>query len=167
MSERPAAQKASKSGESNAAMTRASQEVLRLIPKADGCGVALVVGDQLVEASRAGNIGGLDQLRLGINESMSGLAFLSGSAFRCDDTAKGPFVDHATTTRLGVGSFVSVPLRDGIRAIGIFIAASRERAAFNDRDVEILVSAAQSLEDELAPRARRIRRFANRNHRYA
>ncbi|MGB9112287.1 MAG: GAF domain-containing protein [Acidimicrobiales bacterium] len=160
MSERPEAQTATRGGEQSAAMSRATQELLRLIPKADGCAVLLVVEDQLVEACRAGNLGEPEQGRLGINESLSGLALLSGSAFRCDDAAESPFVDHSTTRRLGVASFVSVPLRDGIRAAGVFIAASKERAAFNDRDVEILGRAAHSLEDELAPRARRMRRFA-------
>lgn len=145
-----------------AMMQRAMQEILRLIQKADGCAVALVVGDQLVEASRAGSLGGPELHELSIDGSMTGLAFLSGSTFRCDDTENGPFVDRAMTRRLGVSSFVSVPLRDGTRAIGALIAASKERAAFSERDVEILTSVAQSLEDELAPRARRVRLFANR-----
>ena len=144
--------------EAQAAMTRATQQVLQLIPNADGCVVVLVVGDELVEASRAGKLGP-EQIRLSVNESLSGLSFLSGTSFRCDDTKENPFVDHVTASRLGVASFVSVPLRDGIRAIGAFIAVSRDRAAFNDLDVEMLTASAQTLENELAPHAKRTRRF--------
>ena len=63
MSERPEAQTAMQGGEPHAATTRATQEVLGLIPKADGCAVLLVVGDQLVEASRAGSLGEPEQGR--------------------------------------------------------------------------------------------------------
>lgn len=150
MSERPEAQ---------GAMTRAAEQALRLIPKADGCFVTLVSGDQLVEACRAGSFDG-PEVSVNINESLSGLSLLSGSAFRCDDTETHPFVDYPTASRLGVCSFVSVPLRDGIRAIGAFIAASKDRAAFTDADVEMLAGTAQSLENELAPHAKRVRRFA-------
>lgn len=142
-------------------MTRATQQVLQLIPNADGCVVVLVDGDELVETCRAGSLGP-EQMRLSVNESLSGLSFLSGASFRCDDAIENPFVDHATAERLSVASFVSVPLRDGTRAIGAFIAVSRHRAAFNETDVEMLTANAQSLENELAPRASRVRRFASR-----
>jgi putative methionine-R-sulfoxide reductase with GAF domain len=144
-----------------AAMTRATEEVLRLIPQADGCVVVLVVGDQLVEACRAGTLGGPDQIRLSINESLTGLSFLSGTTLRCDDVDTNPYVDHATAVRLGVVSMVSVPLRNGIRAIGALIAASRDHAAFSEHDVETLTGAAQSLEKELAPAVRRSRYFTS------
>ena len=144
--------------EAQGAMTRATQEVVRLIPKAHGSMVVLVVGEELVEACRAGNLDEPD-IHLSINDSLTGLSFLSGSAFRCDDAEMSPFVDHGTTTRLGVGSFVSVPLRDGIRAIGALIAASRDRSAFTEADVEVLTSEAQSLENELVPHAGRVRRL--------
>lgn len=152
MSDRPEAQ---------AAMTRTTQEVLRLVPNADGCMVALVVGDQLVEASRAGDLGGSDQICWSINKSLSGLSFLSGSAFRCDDADKSPFVDHATAKRVGASSFVSAPLRAGVRSIGVVIAASKDRSAFNERDVDMLTNLAHALENELAPHVRRIRRFSS------
>lgn len=140
------------------AMTRAAEQALRLIPKADGCFVTLVEGEQLVEAYRAGSFEG-PEVRVNVSETLSGLSLLSGEAFRCDDVDSHPFVDHATAKQVGVGSFVCAPLRDGIRAFGAFIAASKARTAFTDDDVAMLAATAQSLENELAPHAKRVRRF--------
>jgi GAF domain-containing protein len=142
------------------AMTQVTQGILQLIPKADACFVALVVRDELVEVCRAGSLDG-PEIRLSISESLSGLSFLSGTAFRCDDSETNPLVDRATARRLGVASIVSVPLRNGIRALGALVAVAKDRAAFTEDDVETLASTAQSLENELAPTARRVRRFAS------
>lgn len=149
MSERPQAQDK---------MIGAALQALSLVPKADGCFVVLAEGQQLVEACRVGSFDG-PEVRVNISETLSGLSLLSGEAFRCDDADTHPFVDHATAKGMGVGSFVCVPLRDGIRAFGAFITASKDRAAFTNDDVEMLAGTAQSLENELAPYATRVRRF--------
>lgn len=145
--------------EAHLAMSRATQDVLRLIPRSEGCMVVLVVGAELVEASRAGSLGGPEQIRLSITESLAGLSFISGETFRCDDAETNPHVDHATAGRFGITSLISVPLRNGVRAMGAIVAASRDRAAFSETDVETLIGIARSLETQIAPPTQR--RFAS------
>jgi GAF domain-containing protein len=141
-----------------AAMTQATDEVLQLVPKANGSFVALTVGAELVEACRAGTLEGLAQIRLNINKRLAGLSFLTGTAFRCDEAEKSPFADRVAAARLGVQSIVSVPLRTGTRVIGTLVAVSRDRAAFTEHDVEIVSRIGELLQSQLAVRMGRIPR---------
>lgn len=121
--------------EPNLVMKRISEEVLRLVPSADGCFVALVDGDVLIWQSGAGAFAAAVGMQLGIDESLSGLALKTGATFRCDDTEVNPLVDRAVARRFGAVSFVAVPLWDGDRPFGALVATSAVRAAFSHQDV--------------------------------
>jgi putative methionine-R-sulfoxide reductase with GAF domain len=132
------------------AMARALEDVLRLVPQAQGCGVALVVGDQLVQASGAGTFGGAAGLRVSIDASLTGLSLQSGTTMRCDDADVNPWVDRSVVQRFRVGSMVSIPLMKSDRPFGTLVATSEAKHAFSDRDTDILTEVAQSLASELA-----------------
>jgi EAL domain-containing protein (putative c-di-GMP-specific phosphodiesterase class I)/putative methionine-R-sulfoxide reductase with GAF domain len=123
-------------------MNRIAEEALRLIPRAEGSFVLLVDGDELVCVGTAGTTSRAD-LRLRIDESLSGLAVLSGATLRCDDTEFDPRVDHRLARRERAVSAACVPLQRGTHPLGALAVASSSPGAFGDRDVATLAGLAE------------------------
>jgi GAF domain-containing protein len=128
---------------------RTTDELLRSIPKADGCLVAFVDGDELVCESGAGVFADAIGVRVKINESLTGLSLRSGRPFRCDDAETNPWVNLSMARRFNAASILSAPLMDKNQSFGALVATSIIRGAFNHQDVKILSDAARSLSDEL------------------
>lgn len=122
---------------------RIAEEALRMVPSADGCFVALVDGDALTFESGAGSFASAVGLRLGIDESLAGLALRTGSTFYCKDSELDAVADRSVARRFGAVSFICVPLCNHDQPLGTLVVASAERAAFNERDVLTLTNVAE------------------------
>ena len=152
MSENPVGRTAIRSGDPDLVIERTAVDVLRSIPTADGCFIALVEGDELVCEFGLGTFAESLGLRLRIDASLAGLSLQTGTPFRCDDAETNPLVDRATARRLNVASILSAPLKDGKRPFGALVATSSEIEAFVDPDLQTLVETAQSLMKRLTRR---------------
>ncbi len=125
-------------------MNRIAEEALHLIPSADGSFVELVDGDELVCVCGAGTLASATGLRLGVDESLSGLAVSSRSTLRSDDAASDPRADREAAHLVGAVSVVCVPLlRRETHPLGALVVTSSSRDAFDDRNVATLTALAE------------------------
>jgi putative methionine-R-sulfoxide reductase with GAF domain len=120
------------------ALDRMAEEALRLLPAAEGAVVQFVDGDGLVFVGAAGTLASYLGLRVRLDESLTGLAVLTGSRLRCDDAHADPWVDRNAARLMGAVSVASVPLTRDQYRLGAISVTSSSCAAFDDRDVSIL-----------------------------
>lgn len=78
-----------------------------------------------------------EQLQLR-RDSLSGLAFATRHAQRCDDAETDPRVDRAACRAVGARSLVTVPLVHCDATVGVITVASSRLAAFDDSVIDVL-----------------------------
>lgn len=105
---------------------------------ASGVAVAMVEGDEAVyRAARGMAMPFLDR-RLPRSQSLTGLAIHMGEVVHCLDSETDGRVDRGACQKVGVRSFVVVPLRHDHRYIGGLEVLAPAPHAFGTRDVETL-----------------------------
>ncbi|HEU4449024.1 MAG TPA: GAF domain-containing sensor histidine kinase [Gaiellaceae bacterium] len=101
--------------------------------------VWLPAEDGLELRASDGEPGGLVGLRLAVEGSKTGRAFLERRSFRIDSTLDDPDVDQQAARRLAAGAALVVPLIAGGRAIGVITAVDKEGndVRFTDDDLRL------------------------------
>jgi len=119
-----------------AIVERVVDELLVLIPHADGAVLGVAMEDGLIRFVRtAGAVGDLQGGSVSAAESLSGLAMRTATVLRCDDAGADARIDAAVMAQIGMASQVSVPLlRQGI-AFGTVNVLARRSHAFSEQDV--------------------------------
>lgn len=116
-----------------------TDQALREVPAAEGSFLELLDGDDLVCTTGSGTLAYLAGLRLSVHASLSGLAVLTRSPVRCEDSATDPLVDRDAARKAGAVSFVCVPIQQGDQTMGALVVSSSVRRAFDDDDVQALI----------------------------
>jgi putative methionine-R-sulfoxide reductase with GAF domain len=136
----------------------ALDDVLQLIAEravditvADGVGVALVDGDDIVCRACAGKAVPDIGTSLDPNSGFSGICLKSGQIVRCDDSEIDTRVDALACQRLGARSMVAVPLTAKQTVIGLVEAFSSEPYGFDDSDVCSLILLAKLILSTILP----------------
>jgi EAL domain-containing protein (putative c-di-GMP-specific phosphodiesterase class I)/putative methionine-R-sulfoxide reductase with GAF domain len=115
-------------------LERAVNGLLTLVPTATGA--ALAVPDThgtLVYQAAAGTLAAHVGQRIPIADSLSGLAYRTGTGLRCDDASTDERVDIESCRLLGVESMICHPLVRAGLPIGVLKVASDRPAAFDER----------------------------------
>jgi EAL domain-containing protein (putative c-di-GMP-specific phosphodiesterase class I) len=125
-------------------MQRVADEALDLVEGAEGILVQFAHDTESFTIECASGyvedrIGG----RVPIGGSLTGLAFSSGEALRCDDSESDPRVDLELCRAFHVVSIVCVPLWRGDKAVGVFTVNSSRPRAFDEHDVTTLAGLAE------------------------
>ena len=123
-------------------MRRVVEQALGLIPAAEGAVVELVCEGQLTYVCASGTLTDYVGVRLGIEESLSGLAVRTGETLYCENSATDTRVDHEACRKVGAVSMVCVPLRRGDEPIGVLKIIAKRPRAFATRDVTVLAGLA-------------------------
>src|SRR5260370_23540927 len=89
-------------------MRRVVDQALALITMAEGAVVELADDDTLTYVCAAGNLASAEATRLGLQDSLSGLAVRTGQTLRCDDSETDGRVDRDACRRVGARSMVCV-----------------------------------------------------------
>ncbi|MFN8647551.1 MAG: PAS domain-containing protein [Gemmatimonadales bacterium] len=106
---------------------------------AAGAAVLLVDGQGLTFRSTSGMATRVQGVRVPVSGSLAGETLEHGLPARADDTEADPRVHRATTRRLGCRSILTVPLRDGRRAVGVLTVMHHQPAAFGEADEQVLL----------------------------
>src|SRR5205814_1503710 len=118
-------------------LTRITREAASLLA-AEGAGLRLVDGDELVRVATFGPAGAvMARERLRIGESLSGRVAASGEPLILAQPEADPTHDpvyRAQADRHGFRSWLGVPLRDRERVIGVLVMQSRSEQRFNRTD---------------------------------
>ena len=104
----------------------------------DGGTINLVEGDALVCRASTGMLGRGLGTRLGLDNSLTGLAARTGTALVCDDAYTDPRVDQAVVRAMGARSLVLIPLTVDGAVIAVMTLSSSRPEAFAARDVDNL-----------------------------
>lgn len=118
---------------------------------AHGATVQLCEGEDLVYRAGTGLFAETVGARLGIDRSLSGLALRSGEVLASADAQSDERVDRAAAQRLGVRSFVVVPMRHRGGVLGALKVASRDPRAFGAPEVLTLEVLAALLASAVRP----------------
>ncbi len=100
---------------------------------APGASVEMAEGDFMVYRAAAGTLAEHRGMRLPIQESLSGMAVLTGRLLRADDTETDPRVHREACRALGIRSMLVLPLLAEGRGIGVIKVAHPEPGAFGER----------------------------------
>ncbi len=123
--------------EPEAFLDRLVNELLVLVPHADGALVGLVGEHGLIRfVHAAGALHGLMGAALDPAHSLSGLAIRAGTVLRCDDVDTDPRVDAEALHQIEMTSMVTVPLQHNRTSIGVVNMVARRPHAFSDADVQ-------------------------------
>ena len=131
-------------------MRRVVDQALALITMAEGAVVELADDDTLTYVCAAGNLASAEGTRLGLHDSLSGLAVRTGQTLRCDDSETDGRVDRDACRRVGARSMVCVPLRRGGQAVGVLKVSASHPGAFNDAEVVTLTKLARFITAAIA-----------------
>ncbi|MGI5175244.1 PAS domain S-box protein [Dactylosporangium sp. CA-152071] len=123
-----------------------AERTLQVIPGGDAAVVALLDADgaALQVAARTGTAGA-DEPRIPVNGSLSGLAILTGSTQRCDDTRTDERISAAVSAAVGVRALIVAPLLGVSGPLGALLVSSPAPEAFNDADEQQLTLLADAL----------------------
>jgi diguanylate cyclase len=113
-----------------------------LIGLADSQGVSYVWGAGVSETS----VG----TRVSMDSSLSGFAIRMGRVVRSDDCETDYRVDRGVARRLSVASAVCVPLTRGREILGVLAVVAGHPRAFDEGDVETLVTLADYVGSAMA-----------------
>jgi GAF domain-containing protein len=115
-------------------MRRVVEQTLALIAVADGAVVEMAGEGHLTYVCAGGSLAEHVGTRLGLGESLSGLAVRTGEALRCENSASDPRVDGEACQRVGALSMVCVPLRRAAEPIGVLkVSAGRPHSSTASR----------------------------------
>jgi diguanylate cyclase (GGDEF)-like protein/PAS domain S-box-containing protein len=117
---------------------------------ADGAGVELVEGDDLVLATATASLGGVRGRRLAMAASLSGQCARTSQALRSDDTHADPRVDVAAALESGTGSVVVAPFTSERGVTGVLKVVAHATGAFTHADVVAIELLARLLDTSLA-----------------
>src|SRR5215218_8876468 len=118
-------------------LSRITEEAAHLLD-AEGAGLRLVEGDELIRVAAYGPEGAVmvrERIRLG--ESLSGHVASTGRPVIVNDPDAEPSEDpvyRAIAERHGFRSWLGVPLRDQERVIGVLVMQSRTAQRFGPAD---------------------------------
>lgn len=133
-------------------------EVLQLVAEraiaitgADGLGIALAEGNEIVLRASAGAVKPDVGARIQRDSAFSGACFRTAQIIRCDDTETDDRVNLNACRQLGARSMVAVPLCGRHRVIGLLEAFSAEPFGFNDSDIGSLELLAELILAALKP----------------
>lgn len=124
-------------------MRRIVDEVLALIPEADGAVVELADGGQLTYVCAGGSLVDHVGTRLPLEGSLSGLAVRTGETLHCQDATTDERVDRRACVRIGTVSMVCVPLHRRGAPVGVLKVSSARSGAFDGGDVAALAKLAR------------------------
>lgn len=133
-----------------AVLRRIVDQVLMLLPGADGSVVELVDGDELVYVCAAGSLSDSVGQRVPLVGSLSGLSVTARDILRSDDTETDDRVDLLACRQVGARSMVCVPLAQAAGPVGVLKAASSQTGGFTDRDVQVLARLAEFIATTVA-----------------
>jgi putative methionine-R-sulfoxide reductase with GAF domain len=125
-------------------------ELAQFLTDAPGAVVELLERTELVYRAATGTAAKSLGLRVDARNSMSGLCFHTGVAFRCDDAETDDRVDKAACRWVGIRSMVLVPFVHEGRSIGVLAVISPVVEMFGDRDVWTLQQMSEQLSEVLA-----------------
>jgi PAS domain S-box-containing protein len=125
-------------GRDPAAVMRLVVERARELAAADGAGLALVEGDQVVYRAAAGFAAEVVGAPYPIAGSLSGECLRRNEVVRADDARDDARARREMARALGIRSVLLAPLRHEGRAIGVLALLSPRPAAFGDRDADLL-----------------------------
>jgi two-component system NtrC family sensor kinase len=113
-------------------------EQARLLCGAEGAGVGIVEGGELVYRAAVGSVEKAEGFRLPVEKSLTGAAILRGEVLRATDTETDERVNREATRKLGIRSMISVPLRIKEEVAGVLNIISTRPRAFQDQDLRML-----------------------------
>lgn len=153
-----------------AVLRRVTDEVLHVVPAADGAAVELLHHGELTYVCTAGDLGPALGLKLRVENTMSGLAIARAVALRCDDAETDDRVDREACRSVGARSLLCVPLRHphDDEAFGVLKVTSARTSAFTCDDVATLdrlagfISVAISAASDIARVATEVESFNSR-----
>ena len=144
-------------GLDSATVMRVIAERSMALTGATGVVIEVLEGDELAPVLQLG----VESPRLGVAESLSGMAVRTGELQRSDDILTDSRLGHQAYHTQGIRSILAVPLRDDQRILGILKVLSPQAAAFSDRDSKALLLlgglVGASLEHAAAHEARQAR----------
>jgi EAL domain-containing protein (putative c-di-GMP-specific phosphodiesterase class I) len=117
---------------------RITDRTLELLGSAEGVMVGLADASGVTYVCGAGSQVDDVGTRVGLDDSLSGLAVRTGAVQLSHDTALDHRVDAAACRRLAVVSLVCVPMVHGDETIGVVAVNATIPHAFGARDVEVL-----------------------------
>ncbi len=117
---------------------RITDRTLELLATAQGVMVGLADPTGVTYICGAGSQIPFLGTRVGLDDSLSGLAVRTGEVQLSNDTDADPRVDRAACRRLSVASLVCVPMVRGEETIGVLAVNATRPEAFTGRDVEVL-----------------------------
>lgn len=116
---------------------------------ADGAAFEVPEGDALVYRAISGMAAIAPTLRVPRLNSLSGLAFDSGTTLACADASSDPRVDAASCAAVGLGSMVVGVLTRSSEKVGVIKAMARQKGQFTDEDVMAMDVLVRSLGETL------------------
>jgi len=122
-------------GLDSATVMRVIAERSMALTGATGVVIEVLEGDELAPVLQLG----VQSPRLGVAESLSGMAVRTGELQRSDDILTDSRLGHQAYHTQGIRSILAVPLRDDQRILGILKVLSSQAAAFSDRDSKALL----------------------------
>jgi hypothetical protein len=122
-------------------------ERAQTLVRASGAAIALAGRDAEFMECRAssGSIAPPVGARLQVGSGFSGECVKAGKLLRCDDVELDARVDRESCRALGIRSILAVPVRVGVKSIGILEALSSQSGAFNENDGKVLQRFADSV----------------------
>ncbi len=104
-----------------------------------GTAIALTEGgDDMVCRANWGTSAPEVGAKLSIEHSFTGLCVRTGEPVRCDDAQKDPRVNAEACRALGISAIAAVPVRRGLKVIGVLAAFSDTANAFSEKHLLIL-----------------------------
>ena len=120
------------------------------IPEADGGGIELREGDELVYRSGRGSLAEHIGRRLPLQGSLSGHCLTTGKPVLCPDVLLDPRVNRDAIATIGMRSAIYVPVYRGDTAIGVLKLQSGRPDAFSGRDLRTATLFASTIPAGLA-----------------
>jgi diguanylate cyclase (GGDEF)-like protein/PAS domain S-box-containing protein len=118
-------------------MQMVAQRMQRLTG-ADGASVQAIEGEYIICRAVSGIMAPYPGTRFSIGSSLTGEVTRSAKHAYCEDAEIDPRVDREATRRLGIRSFIVVPIFHGAQVIGVLNVSSSSIAAFKKRDISAL-----------------------------
>lgn len=151
-------------------LRRVTEQVLHVLPAADGAVVELLSAGELTYVCTAGSLAPALGLKLRTDGTISGLAIARATTLRCDDAEADDRVDREACRSVGARSLLCVPLRHphDDAAFGVLKVTAARPGAFGEDDAEVLgrlarfISVAISAASDLATVADEVATFHSR-----
>ena len=113
-------------------------EQARLATNASAAAIALMRGEEMVCRATTGKSAPELGVRLNARSELSGDCAHTGKAQCCDDTESDSHVDVVACRRLGIRSFLILPVLNQGELVGLFEIFSPRPKAFGDHDIQTL-----------------------------